>query len=138
MTLVYAAIDAKSLQFEYCLAGHPGPIVARRGKAVRSLETNSFPIGIVPEPEYTTTAIQLIAGDRIYLYSDGLNEAMNPAREMFGQRRIEAAIDENRDVPLDDSIDALIDAAVKWQRSDNFIDDLSVLAMEVSPSSDHI
>lgn len=39
---------------------------------------------------------------------------------------------------LADSIDALIGAAVKWQRSDHFADDLSILAMEVSPSEGHI
>lgn len=138
MTLVYASIDATNLQFEYCVAGHPGPVIVRRGEDVRSLETNSFPIGIVTDPEYETATIQLAAGDRIYLFSDGLNEAMNPDREMFDRRWIEATIHGSRDVSLDDSIDALIDAAVAWQRSDHFADDLSILAMEVSPSGVHI
>ena len=77
-------------------------------------------------------AVQLRAGDRLYMYSDGLMEAMNPDNELFGQRRIEALIDETRDVSIDDSLDALIDAAVAWQGSDSFTDDLSLLALEVT------
>lgn len=131
MTLVYASIDTQSLQFDYCAAGHPGPVVARRGETVWSLETGGLPIGVVPDPNYETATMQLIAGDRIYLYSDGLMEVSNPDGEMFGRQQIEETIDRCRELSIEDSSDALIDAAVAWQRSDQFADDLSLLAVEV-------
>ena len=62
-------------------------------------------------------------------------EAMNPANELFGGRRIEALIDETRNMSIDDSLAALIDAAAAWQGSDDFTDDLSLLALEVTGGS---
>lgn len=131
LTLVYATIDTESLQFGYCAAGHPGPVLARRGEAVRSLDTSGLPIGITPDPEYDVSTMQLISGDRIYLYSDALMEAGNPDGKMFGQRQIEETIDRFREMPIEESSDALVDAVKEWQRSDLFVDDLSLLVLEV-------
>jgi len=132
LTLVYATVDAESLEFTYCAAGHPGPIVVRAGNKTQGLKTHGPPIGIASDSKYSTTSIQLQPGDRVYLYSDGLEEAMSPARELFGDDRIKAVIDQTHGVSLDESIDALVDAAVAWQGSQDFSDDLSLLALEVS------
>ena len=56
---------------------------------------------------------------------------MSPARELFGKDRILAVFDQTREKSLDESIDALVDAAVAWQGSLRFEDDLSILALEV-------
>lgn len=58
-------------------------------------------------------------------------EVSNPDGEMFGRQQIEETIDRCREISIEDSSDALIDAAVAWQRSDQFADDLSLLAAEV-------
>jgi sigma-B regulation protein RsbU (phosphoserine phosphatase) len=136
LTLVYATVDRASLEFKYSAAGPPGPTVVRAGEDVRSLETQGLPIGVVSQSDYATDSMQLQAGDRIYLYSDGLMEAMSPANVLFGRDRVEAVIDRTRDVSIDESIDALVDAAVAWQGSENFSDDLSLLALEVMEGSD--
>jgi len=136
LTVVYATVDAESLEFRYCAAGHPGPTVARPGEDTRVLETQGLPIGVMADAEYETRSVQLQAGDRLYLYSDGLMEAMNERRELFGRTRIEAVIDATRGVTLDESIDALVDAAVAWQGSEHFTDDLSLLALEVCLTPD--
>ncbi|MHC4409289.1 MAG: response regulator, partial [Planctomycetota bacterium] len=47
LTLVYATVNAESLEFTYCAAGHPGPILDRTGEATQSLETLGPPIGVV-------------------------------------------------------------------------------------------
>ena len=57
---------------------------------------------------------------------------MDTARDLFGRDRIQTVIDRTRDVSLDESIDALVDAAVAWQGSQRFTDDISLLALEVA------
>jgi sigma-B regulation protein RsbU (phosphoserine phosphatase) len=136
LTVVYATVDAESRELRYCAAGHPGPTIARPGERVRSLETHGLPIGVMEGEEYATTAVQLQSGDRVYLYSDGLMEAMDSSGTLFGRERIDAVIDETRDKSIDESIDALIDAAVTWQGVQEFADDLSLLALEVSSGCD--
>jgi len=132
LTLAYATVDAESLKFTYCAAGHPGPMVVRAGTETQVLETHGPPIGVASYSKYRTTSIQLQPGDRVYLNSDGLEETMNPARELFGRDRIKTVIEQAREMSLDESIDALVDAALAWQGSEGFSDDLSLLALEVS------
>jgi sigma-B regulation protein RsbU (phosphoserine phosphatase) len=134
-TLAYATVDAGSLEFTYCAAGHPGPIVVRAGTETQALESTAPPIGVVAYSKYRSNSIQLQAGDRVYLYSDGLDEAMSPTRELFGQDRIQTAIDQTGAMSLDESLDALLDAAVAWQGSEGFSDDVSLLALEVPGDS---
>lgn len=70
-------------------------------------------------------------GDRVYLYSDGLLEAMNPAGEVFGRERITMVIEDSRSNSIDESPDALIAAATAWQGGEAFTDDVSLLALSV-------
>jgi sigma-B regulation protein RsbU (phosphoserine phosphatase) len=132
LTLVYATIDSKARTIEYCGAGHPGPVLCRRGEAACSLETDGFPIGIMNDADFVRTRLPLQVGDRLYLYSDAIMEAMNTDHELFGCPRIEAALGGATDLSLDESLDALIDATIAWQGSDRFNDDLSLLAVEVT------
>ena len=134
LTVVYATLDARSLEFKYSAAGHPAPTIVRPGEAIRVLESDGLPIGVTAGADYATTSVQLQAGDRVYLYSDGLMEAMNEQNELFRRTRIEDVIDATRAMTLDESIDALVDAAVAWQGSEQFTDDLSLLALEVPGS----
>jgi len=131
MTMVYAPIDAAPLRLEYCAAGHPGPIISRRGEPVRSCESTGVPLGIIPDPDYESHAVDLRAGDRVFVFSDGLLESMNAENELFGIERIEETIEETREFPIDEAIDTLVQRATAWQGSESFADDLSILAFDV-------
>ena len=63
------------------------------------LESPGFPIGLA-EDAYEERSVRLAAGDRLYLYSDGVPEAMNPAGERFGDARLLEAIGRGRAEPL--------------------------------------
>ncbi|MGH9622243.1 MAG: SpoIIE family protein phosphatase, partial [Bryobacteraceae bacterium] len=54
----------------------PGPVILSNGKEV-TLEHSGFPIGVAEKAEYEDAEVTLQAGDRFWLYSDGLVEAMN-------------------------------------------------------------
>ncbi|MHC4850283.1 MAG: PP2C family protein-serine/threonine phosphatase, partial [Planctomycetota bacterium] len=84
LTVVYAIVHETSLELECCAAGHPGPVIARRDEEIRSLDLRGCPIGILPDPPYVPITMQLQAGDRVYLYSDGLAEARDADGEIFG------------------------------------------------------
>jgi hypothetical protein len=58
-----------------------------RGEAI-SLKEGGTPLGILPGKEYADTQVQLEAGDRLVLYTDGLTEAMNAEEEEFGEPRL--------------------------------------------------
>lgn len=133
-TLIYGLLDAAQARFRYTSAGHPGPIHLPRGADPLLLNSEGFPIG-VSEEAYEERSIQLMAGDRLYLYSDGATEALNPAGELFGDANLLKAIARARTTPLRSSIDSIIDEITHWRGSQRQQDDISVLAVEVAPAS---
>ena len=96
------------------------------------LESPGFPIGLAGEA-YGERCVRLAAGDRLYLYSDGLPDAMNPAGERFGDARLLEAVCRVREEPLREGIATLLSEITRWQSGENPHDDISVLAVEVAP-----
>lgn len=128
-TIVYGIADAKTGEFRYVSAGHPGIVHLRRHAEPSLLEAVGFPIGL--GGGYEEHAVQLERGDRLYLYSDGVAEAMNPDGELFGSARLLEVLARGRTVPLSESIARLLDELQRWCGGAPFRDDVSVLAVEI-------
>jgi sigma-B regulation protein RsbU (phosphoserine phosphatase) len=130
-TLMYGDLDVASGNFRYVCAGHPGPLHLPAKKLPILLETPGFPIGLAEEA-YGEQQIQLAPGDRLYLYSDGLPDAMSAAGSRFGDARLVEAISRTRGQPLRVGIDSLLAEIVQWQGGDSPNDDISILALEIA------
>ena len=130
-TLLYGILDLDNAEFCYVCGGHPGPIHLPRGGQPRLIETSGFPVGIFEEATYDELRIQLDPGDRLYLYSDGLPEAMSPAGEQFGNRRLLDAVRAVAHESLQASLLHLRAAVETWCGAPGPGDDLSILAFEV-------
>ena len=129
-TMVYGIFNAWSGEFRYVSAGHPGPVHVTCGAAPVLLESEGFAIGLA-DGAYEERVVQLKAGDRLYLYSDGVPEAMDPAGEQFGNVRLLEAIGRGSSAPIKESVAALVGTIAQWHGSARPQDDLSILAIEV-------
>jgi PAS domain S-box-containing protein len=87
-TFLYGVLDLETLEFCYTRAGHPSPVLIRRGVATELDEGLGPAIGIIPDMQFEQAAIQLEPGDEIVFYTDGVDEAPNAAGEEFGIQRI--------------------------------------------------
>lgn len=83
VTCLYAILDPASGRLLYANAGHDLPY-QRHENAVSELRATGMPLGLMPGMRYEEKETTLSPGDSLLLYSDGLVEAHNPAREMFG------------------------------------------------------
>ncbi|SCG38193.1 PP2C family protein-serine/threonine phosphatase [Micromonospora inositola] len=86
-----ASLDVDSGRLRYVNAGHPAPVLLRRGRAVRALTGGRrIPFGLAfGGPTAAEVAeIRLEPGDRLLLHTDGVTEARNAAGEMFGLPRM--------------------------------------------------
>ena len=134
-TLLYGILNPDSSEFRYVCGGHPGPIHKPAIGPARLVESSGFPVGIFEEATFEELRIRLAPGDRLYLYSDGLPEAMSPAGEQFGSRRLLDAIQAGADGTLEASVAALRSEIEAWCGDAGPGDDLSILATEIgSPS----
>ena len=91
VALLYALIDSRNNNLHFCSAGQTQPVKysSIRQEAVL-LDTlgDKFPLGILAEADYQETTINLEKGDRVIFYTDGIVEAMNPNKELFGFDRL--------------------------------------------------
>jgi len=125
-TMFFGILDEKGT-LEYINAGHPSPILIRRGIAEEAFTEGSFPVGLVPEAEYTTTCIKLEPGDTLVLFSDGVTEAMNPDEELFGTARLREVLTGQMDTPLDQLQKCVLESVENFARGASQADDLTLL-----------
>jgi len=129
-TLLYGVLDVATGDFRYVSAGHPGPLHLPAGGRPVILDSPGFPIGLAEEA-YEERCIHLAEGDRLYLYSDGLPDAMNRVGERFGDDRLLEAIGRGRGEPLGDGVADLLGEIAKWRAGERVQDDTSILAVEL-------
>ncbi|MGH2558652.1 MAG: ATP-binding SpoIIE family protein phosphatase [Thermomicrobiales bacterium] len=87
VTCLYAILDPVSGRLRYANAGHCLPYLVTPGDVVE-LRATGWPLGLMPGVTYEEKEATVGPGDTIFLYSDGLIEAHNPRREMFGTPRL--------------------------------------------------
>ena len=132
LTILYALLDADAATLTYVSAGHPAAVLLPAAGQPTSLDQSGLPIGL--GGTYADHTVPIAVGDRVYIFSDGVIEAMDPAQELFGRDRLIAVLERGRDRCLADSL-ALLRAELRaWQADAAPKDDVSVLAVERTPA----
>jgi len=129
VSLLYGLLALDTGEFRFVSAGNPGPVHLTEGKPPARLEGTGFPIGVGGGASREQT-VHLKMGDRLVLSSDGLTEVRNADGEHFGTRRLLAALDAGRRLPLADALDGLVRAVEEWRGDLTRQDDMSVLVVE--------
>jgi phosphoserine phosphatase RsbU/P len=128
-TFVYGIVDVRSGHFQYVIAGHPSPILVPRLGAPAAVAGGGLPIGMIEDAVFEEHRLILEPGDRLYIYTDGVIEALNAAENEFGVDRLCAAIASHRSRPLRAGLETVVSNVRDWcggrQR-----DDVSLLAVE--------
>lgn len=88
VTLFAAELDPASQKLRYINAGHNPPLIGRSNGQVEQLASGGLPLGIMPFAEYEVGEVELMSGDVLVVYSDGVSEANNLAEEEFGIERL--------------------------------------------------
>ena len=96
VTLFHGVLDLASGHFRYCNAGHNPPYLLRAACNREALKPTGIPFGIDADLPYRTGETVLRPGDALFLFTDGITEAFNPAGEEFGNARLEAALETAR------------------------------------------
>jgi serine phosphatase RsbU (regulator of sigma subunit)/anti-sigma regulatory factor (Ser/Thr protein kinase) len=89
VTCLYGVLDPATGRLVFANAGHNLPVVAREGE-VTELRARGMPLGLMTGMDYEEAEATLLPGAELLLYSDGLVEAHDAARDMFGNERLAA------------------------------------------------
>jgi PAS domain S-box-containing protein len=130
-TILYGVLDTKRLTFRYVSAGHPPPVHIPAGQQAGLIESSGFPIGMVRNPEYQDRVIKMKAGDRLYLYTDGIPESNDHEEREFGIERVMKVLNRNRGRSVQESLDNLMHELEEWRSDRSLHDDVTILGFEI-------
>ncbi len=128
VTLFVGALDMPTGRLRYCNAGHDAPILIGSGTGMLPCDSN-LPVGIMPDWKFSVQESSIDSGTTIFLYTDGLTEAMNINYEEFQEERIFNAI-KNTPNNVRNLIHSMTDAVHQFVGDAEQSDDLTMLAIQ--------
>ena len=132
VTAWLGVIDLKTGLVEYVNAGHNPPLVALGGENFTYLKQKSgFILAGLEGFTYETSTFRMDHGDRIFLYTDGVTEAMNRQDELFGEKRLLAWMSQNRGAAPEEALHGLREEIAVFADGAEQYDDITMLMFEL-------
>ncbi|WP_233275989.1 PP2C family protein-serine/threonine phosphatase [Isoptericola variabilis] len=131
-TAVFGELDTTTGRLRYLVAGHPSPLVMRRGHVVKKLASGRRPLlGLEMRTGVTLGEEHLEPGDTIVLYTDGIPEARDAEGRTFGLPRLVDVLEREsaQGIPLPEIVDRLVRAVMQHQ-DDVLQDDATLLLVQ--------
>ena len=136
ITMFLGVMDLSTGKISYCNAGHNPPILMKSGGAEFLNTEPSLLLGVDTYAKYTAHEMTLATGDTLLLYTDGLTEAENEQKELFGEARaletataIGAMTAQEQLMKMQEAVQLFVDHAEQS-------DDLTLLAIRYTPTED--
>jgi serine phosphatase RsbU (regulator of sigma subunit) len=130
VTVFFGVLDTNTGELLYCGAGHPPAFIKPGSGAVRSLETTSPVIGIMPDFEFSTDRYGLKRGESLFLYTDGATDA-RCGRELFGEARLKQLVGQLKPNTIEE-LPHLVFAKLLDYSHAELADDLALLAVALT------
>ena len=129
VTVWFAIINLQTGYVRVCNAGHDYPAIMKDGKDFVIEKTpHGPPIGFLPGAEFIDYDFYISPGDRIFLYTDGLNEAKRSDGERFGLDRVLSVLNSEKNASNKELIAAMKDSLAMFVGNEPQFDDMTVLS----------
>jgi len=132
ITMFYVKYDVSSQMLSFASAGHNKPLLFRTGQiACIELDAEGLILGVMKAVDFEDKSIQMLPGDILLLYTDGITEAQNPAGDFFGIGRLCEIISDKHSEPPDLIIDSVIQSVTAFRQTRPLQDDISMVVLKV-------
>lgn|GEM_PF-1474559 len=121
-------IDTIYDKITYSSAGHIPQILINENN-VQTLTHRGNIIGMIPDVEYDEEEREFSSG-RLFLFTDGIEEEFNEDQEQFGEERVIQILEQEKDKPLENSIETLYNSMSKFIDTARVRDDITVIGIE--------
>jgi sigma-B regulation protein RsbU (phosphoserine phosphatase) len=133
----YLVANCKTGLMRYTNAGHPKPLLVRRGtntvEPLPNLGGKSQPaLGLFEQAAYQTSEVTLCARDLVMLFTDGLYEVQDKKHELYSQAMLVADVAKRSQLGTSDLFDELIASMQRFSADGKFSDDVCLVGIEVS------
>lgn len=130
VTSFIGIINFEKEEIRYVNAGHEKPYIISLNKVIKLEGNSNFVLGGIDNIDFIEEKHAFHKGDVIFMFTDGLNESINPDREEFGYQRIEKALQENSSLPLKEVIKELNKRLDDFTSSKDQFDDVTMLIVK--------
>ena len=130
-----AVLTISTGELSYVNAGHNPPLLKRKNGEYEYLRSRpGFVLAGMEGVRYREGSITLEDGDRLFLYTDGVTEATNADKELFGEERLKAALDSVGNAPIRDMLIFVKEQIDGFVGDAEQFDDITMLGIEYTPT----
>src|ERR1700682_2876439 len=130
VTLLLAEIDTRKRIIQYVNCGHnPALLFRAKTGALTLLNSSCPPVGLSPEEICELASVDLLDGDVLVFYTDGVTEAENRLGEEFGMERLSATVRRGSSLSAEDLMVDIYNAAADFC-GDDFNDDVTIVVVK--------
>ena len=131
VTMFYGIYNIRTGEIVYCNAGHNPPYLIKASGAVEPLPMpEDVIVGVIDDMEYHETVLQLDKGDMLLMFTDGVNEAMNPQLEEYGDDRLENTLRSLAGSSCQETIDGVKKSVAAFTEGAEQSDDITIQALK--------
>lgn len=131
VTVFVGILDLETGRYRYAGAGHQPPYVCREEFEALQLDPG-LPLGLFEEEEYACAEADLRQGESIFLYTDGVTEAMNEEKELWGEARMKELLNLHKDSDCEEIARAISSAVAQFAKEAKQSDDITMLVLKYS------
>jgi serine phosphatase RsbU (regulator of sigma subunit)/catechol 2,3-dioxygenase-like lactoylglutathione lyase family enzyme len=125
-TLFFAEYNDQSQRLRYVNCGHLSGILLRGDNTLERLDSTCTVLGLFKEWDCCIGECQLLCGDSIALYTDGVSESFNSAGEEFGEQRLTEALQRHRELSSPDLLTAIVNEVRQFSPGEQY-DDITLI-----------
>ena len=129
--MFYGEFNPLTRKLSYCNAGHNYPLWIRATGGIRALETGGTVLGAFPDSAYEQERLDLVPGDVILFYTDGVTDARNGDQEMFGEERLLDLVQSERGRSAGEIRQAVLTAVNVFVHGAPQFDDITLIVLKV-------
>jgi sigma-B regulation protein RsbU (phosphoserine phosphatase) len=133
VTAFYGVIHLPSGALHYVRAAHERPLLMRPGHKPMALQGGGRFLGMIPDLNLDEYQVQLLPGDCLLLFSDGVTDAQNALRQNYGHERLAAVLALAGQLDAASVVRAVVDDVAAWTGDAEPFDDLALLVVKVEP-----
>lgn len=132
VTLFLAVLERKTRVLHYANGGHNPPYLLKAGGEVEPLPLEiATALGVFEDAPYQTQTVQLNAGDGLFVYTDGVTEAMDTDEQLYGEARLEEVLKESAGMAADSLNRRVMEDVGEFAKGAGQSDDITVLFIRV-------
>ncbi|MDD5170962.1 MAG: SpoIIE family protein phosphatase [Syntrophales bacterium] len=133
VTLFYGVLNTRWRRLRYVNAGHNPPMVFRKDSSEAIfLKAKGIALGVATEIDLEESSIDLMSGDILVMYTDGITEAINEREEVFGLERLIRVILTHRDMPSQAIIDQIQREVSSFAGDQPQFDDITLMILKLT------